>query len=189
MKPYISLSLVASLSFSLGIYASNAYQQTQEPKDNKELAEIYKQDQADRQGDFTPERIEALNKNDKIRLARVGTLVKEGKIKTKNDFFHAAMVFQHAPDKDGYKMAHELAVIAAMKGHNAGPWLSAASWDRFLLSLDEKQRFGTQYSMTNNKLTLSPIDEYVTDDMRKEYKCPTLQEAKDRAKKSGDSPD
>ena len=126
------------------------------------------------------DKIATIDRQNQIRTAE---LLKEDKVKTANDFYHAAMIFQHADGKQGYKLAHELSMISAAKGNKNAKWLSAASWDRFLGSIKENQRFGTQYSSKDGKtFQLNPTDPEPTDSMRKEMNCPTLQKAKDRAK-------
>jgi len=152
----------------------------QTPQNNAEIAQMYKEDQADRTGDLTIEKWHAVAERDAKRRERALELVKDGSLTTGTDFYHAAMIFQHAEEPDGYKMAHELAVTAISLGNNNAKWLAAASWDRFLLSIEHKQRYGTQFWIKDKKASLQPVDEKITDTMRKLMNCPTLEQAKQR---------
>lgn len=176
--------------FSLGFTAGTIRNQNEPASsDNVELAKMYQEDQAVRSVPFESIDWEKVSKQDLQHRVRVAELLKEDKVQTANDYFHAAMIYQHASDKDGYKLAHELSVIGAIKGNKTSIWLSAASWDRFLNSMKENQRFGTQYSSKDGKtFELNTTDEMVSDSMRKAMSCPTLQQAKDRAKDFQPSP-
>ena len=59
------------------------------------------------------------------------------------------MVFQHGNKPEDYLTAHVLATVAGFKGHGWGTWLSAASLDLFLLSVDRSQVLGTIYGKDN----------------------------------------
>ena len=152
-------------------------------KDNAELAELHKQDQADRSGDFKDIDWAVVGPRDEARQRRVRELLDADAVHTANDYYHAAMVYQHANGAEGVQLAHELAMIAAVLGNKDAPWLTAASYDRFLVRLGRPQRFGTQYSAkTGEPFRLDPIEPGVTDGMRAALGCPSLQEAKDREK-------
>ncbi len=190
-SPFALSLLLLPVAFGLG-KASNQDGQTAAPTlDNARLAEIYKQDQADRQGPIENLDWEKVSARDRQRQDEVKAMLKRGEVVTGQDYFHAAMVFQHAMDKQGYKLAHELAWIGASMGSRSAKWLSAASWDRLLVSMGENQRFGTQYRQkdpANHKpgekmvFEMTPVDEDgTTDAMRKALNCPPLEEAKRRA--------
>lgn len=185
MKPSATFALVAS-AFTLGLSLGHQdpAQDKPKPKDNEELVQIYKEDQQVRSGDIDNldwNKIATLDRQHRIRVTE---MLKAGEVQTGADYYHAAMVFQHATEKQGYKLAHELAVIAATKGEERGKWLAAASWDRFLRAVNENQRFGTQYTRDSGETSfkLAETDPEVTDAMRKAMNCPTLEEAKARAK-------
>ena len=106
-----------------------------------ELQAMYEADQADRAaGQLSPER-------ERGRLGRAKALLNADSLVTGPDYYHAAMLFQHSPDRKGrdHLTAPSLAVIAAMKGHEAAPWLAAAALDRFLAFNKMHQFFGTQF--------------------------------------------
>ncbi len=151
--------------------------------DNAELALIYKADQADRLPGTAPADWHDMEKNDLARQARVRELLDSGAVKTGKDYYHAAMVYQHAEGADGVQVAHELAMIGACLGDKNSRWLAAASYDRMLMNLDRPQRFGTQYrSDENGVMKLYRCSEGVSDAMRSALNVPSLAKAKEREK-------
>ena len=92
------------------------------------------------------------------------------------------MILQHGSEPADYELAHELAVKAAeLRPSPELParWLAAATKDRYLLSLGEKQWFGTQYTVEDGVWTLLPIDEdAVSDEERRAWDVPTLEETR-----------
>jgi hypothetical protein len=148
---------------------------------NPELARLYTEDQADR----TPPAGKPINwaevePRDKARLARVRELYKGAELRAGEDYWHAAMILQHGGEPTDYLLAHELCVVAIAKGFDQAKWLAAASEDRFLGSVGRSQRFGTQYKSAgpNAPYRLAPIEDGVTDALRREFNAPTLDEAK-----------
>ncbi len=161
--------------------------QAQDPasseRDNEELARLYKEDQGDR----TPKAGKEIDWNivgprDKQREARVKEIYEKGELRTGMDYYHVAMVLQHAPAPEDYLLAHELCIVAVAKGvKRQALWLAAASEDRFLMNVKRPQRFGTQYQMGQDKLFhLHEVGPGITDGLRKEFHTPTLADAKKR---------
>jgi hypothetical protein len=146
---------------------------------SRELAGIYQADQADRQNfsGLSQEQLRAIGTRDTERRARVAEIVRKGQLQSAEDYYHAAMVFQHGNKPEEYLMAHELATVAGFKGHKGGKWLSAAAMDRFLHSIGRPQRFGTQYKRGGEgPWTQEPYDRSLPDAIRKEYGVPPLAE-------------
>lgn len=151
--------------------------------DHAELAALFKADQADRAPGTAPADWHEMEKNDLTRQARVRELLDSGAVVTGRDYFHAAMVYQHAQGADGVQVAHELAMIGACLGDKSSRWLAAASYDRMLMNLDRPQRFGTQYRSDEHGVTrLYQYSGGVTDAMRAALNVPSLQKAKEREK-------
>jgi hypothetical protein len=150
--------------------------------DNPELANLYRDDQSDRQ---TPpgKTIDwnSVGPRDKARQARVKELYQSDQLFTGNDLFHAAMVLQHGEAPEDFLLCHELCVAAIIKGNKDARWLAAASEDRFLMNIGRPQRFGTQFrSIGNAPMTLYQTDGGVTDALRRALGVPTLAKAKER---------
>lgn len=180
----ISLAIAAfTLGATTTLTLNSPQEPPQTPPDNARLQAIYDEDQKSREGDLQKLDWKKLLALDEAHRKEVSQMLLEGKVQTAKDYYNAAMVFQHAQDKQGYKLAHELAWISASMGNKDAKWLSAAAWDRFLQSVNEKQRFGTQYnSKDGGPFKLGETDPEVTDSMRKALNCPTLQQAKEREK-------
>jgi hypothetical protein len=153
-------------------------------RDNEELARLYAEDQADRK----PKEGQDIDwdvvlPRDRKREARVKELYEKGELRTGKDYYHAAMVLQHAARPEDFLLAHELCIVAVAKGEKTHAlWLAAASEDRFLMHLDRPQRFGTQYrgGPKNEPIRLYKVGTGVTDALRKEFHAPALAEAKAR---------
>src|SRR4051812_33651503 len=76
---------------------------------------------------------------------QVQQLLRTGKIQSAKDYYYAAFIFQHGQKPSEYLYAHVLAVTAVNKGLHTAIWLSAATLDRYLQSVQRPQIFGTQY--------------------------------------------
>lgn len=142
-------------------------QQIASVTDNAKLTAMFNTDQAAREGD----RIDwvKLSKEDEQRRQDLHRMLDTGEVRSGNDFFHAAMIFQHGQNPDDYLLAHVLAMDAVAQGNKQARWLSAATLDRYLLSIWQPQIFGTQFHggvnpspMTHDKVN----QEIVSDSMR-----------------------
>lgn len=151
-------------------------------KDNEELVEIYKADQADRQSqpiDWT-----VVSKRDSIREVRIYELLDSNKVRTSLDYHNAAMIFQHGGDSVAYGMAVKLMKKSIELDSTANKWLLAAAIDRYLLSKGEPQIYGTQYwKMKDQPWELRQIDTTkITDAERIEYGVETLAQQREKVK-------
>ena len=151
-------------------------------KDNEELARLYQEDQSDRQPkDGKPIDWKVVEPRDKEREKRVKELYSTNQLRTGADYYHVAMVLQHASAAEDYLLAHELCVVAISKGDERAKWLAAASEDRFLMQIGRPQRFATQFrSVGNSPMRLYETDQGVTDELRRVLNVPTLAQAKER---------
>ena len=116
---------------------------------NKELAELYRADQRDRQNnnlnfDDIDYWVQVMSR-DSARLARVYQLLDSGKLATGQDYYHAAMICQHG----GEILASDLAVSLMQKAietdSTISKWLLAAAIDRNLVKKGRPQIYGTQF--------------------------------------------
>lgn len=151
--------------------------------DNAELAGLYAQDQADRNGDHIDWTVVA--PRDHARQARVRALFSAGSIRSAADYHHAAMIFQHGDKADDIRLANALATLAMelspdTKGYR---WLTAATWDRLLMYKRQPQWYGTQFSGDLKGMYLYPVaEDAVTDEERKLMVGHTLAESRDHVK-------
>lgn len=122
--------------------AQNAERQVD---DNREMAEMFSADQADRQGDID---WMAVSRRDAARRGRTRELLDAGALSSPNDYYAAAFIFQHGGEPEDYLLAHVLAVRALALGHEKAEWIAAATLDRYLQSIARDQIYGTQYTMS-----------------------------------------
>src|SRR5207302_1003054 len=121
---------------------------------DKELQALYEQDQADRSVLFEQldhEQLQQVLQRDSARRQRVGELVSSEALQTSEDYFYAAMVFQHGETLDDFWQAHEFARSGAELGHPHCRWLAAAAYDRWLMNQGKPQKYGTQYTSRDNE--------------------------------------
>jgi|CXWL01.1.fsa_nt_gi hypothetical protein len=131
--------------------------------DNLRLEEIYAADQKDRERVYSaPLEIEALKNRDIERRRELLEMIGQGGINTANDMYRGAVLLLHGAEPKDFLCAHRLAVMASIQGHRPSRWLSAASLDRFLMSIGLPQTYGTQFELNKeeNKYQLRlPIDD------------------------------
>jgi hypothetical protein len=152
-------------------------------KESDELARLYAEDQGDRMPAPGKEIDWAVvGPRDRAREARVKELYRADRLQTGADYYHAAMILQHAPQPDDYLLAHEFCVAALAQGERRARWLAAATEDRFLMNIDRPQRFATQYRSTeaNGPVRLYRVAPEVTDRLRAALDVPSLAEARRR---------
>lgn len=162
-----------------------AYPSTETFNNNPELIEIYKKDQSDRSGNYDDVDWDLLGKNDSLRRIRVIQLLDSNKVHTSLDYKNAAMIFQHGLDSTHYRMAVELMKKSVDLDSTANKWLLAAAIDRYLLSKNEPQIYGTQYYRkgVDKPWESAEIDTIkISDAERLKYGVPTLAQQKERVK-------
>jgi len=183
----IAVLLVALLGIVVGWHTrpQSIWAQSSAPpveKNNEELVRLFREDQADRTSkDGKPIDWNAVDARDKTREKRVKELYSNNQLHTGADYYHVAMVLQHASAPEDYLLAHELCVVAISKGDERAKWLAAASEDRFLMEIGRPQRFATQFrSVGNSPMRLYEIDQGVTDELRRSLNVPSLAQARER---------
>lgn len=148
---------------------------------NLEMRAIFDADQADRQApDIDWSVVEPA---DKSRRARTQELLDSGALRSGEDFFNAAFVFQHGSAADDFLKAHLLATVAIARGKPGATWIASATLDRYLQAIGKPQVLGTQFmSPRNGPVTQEPYDRGVASDaLRKALQVPTLAEQKEQA--------
>lgn len=156
---------------------------------NSELLTMFQEDQADRTGDPQPgdPHMGAVVERDRARRRRVEELVAAGALQAPEDYFHAAMVFQHGERLEDYWRAHELAKKGAELGYRQARWLAAAAYDRWLMRQEKPQKYGTQYRADGDRWKLWDVDPATTDAERAEWGVPPLALALQKAEDMGTS--
>lgn len=141
---------------------------------NPQMQRIFDEDQKVRQ---PGEKIDwaVVSKSDETRREHTRKLLAEGALHTREDFEHAAFVFQHGSTPDDYLLAHTLAMVAVKKGEGSAIWIAAATLDRYLHSMKQPQIYGTQYVLPHNgPATQEPYDRtLVSDALRRQLGVPS----------------
>ncbi|HEY4949178.1 MAG TPA: hypothetical protein VIH88_02475 [Candidatus Acidoferrales bacterium] len=135
----------------------------QETTSTNDLKAIYDDDQNDRTN------INAASiQHDADRREQIHRLLNAGRVQSGEDYYFAAMVYQHGQTPHDYLLAHVLAMTSVAKGYKDGIWLAAATLDRYLQSVKEPQIFGTQYfQWGKNPYSQEPYDkDLVSDSLR-----------------------
>ena len=83
-----------------------------------------------------------------------------GGLGTGKDFEHASFILQHGREPNDQLLAHVLAVTAVSYGDKGAVWIAAASLDRYLQRIGQKQVFGTQYITPNTEPRITTQEPY-----------------------------
>lgn len=150
---------------------------------NGELLDLYEADQGDRAGGHGAIDWKVVAPRDEARRKRVDEIVSAGGAKVADDYYHAAMVYQHGSTIAEIKRANELALkaVALDANHKRARWLAAASEDRALMYDKKPQKYGTQYQKQGDVWVLWEVDPATTDEERAKWNVPPLADAKARA--------
>jgi hypothetical protein len=150
---------------------------------NAELAKLYQEDQADREGTLQDTQWREVEKRDAERRQRVLEITTQGGAKVADDYYHAAMVFQHGIKPEDHDRANEwcLKALELDPDHPMARWLAAASKDRALMWRGKPQLYGTQFKMVDDKWILWEVDPSITDEERARWDVPPLAVARKKA--------
>lgn len=113
---------------------------------NSELKALFDADQADRSGGPDIDWSQVAPR-DRERRAATRAMLDAGQVRTADDYYHAAFIFQHGDQADDYLLAHALAVTAVAKGRADAAWIAAATLDRYLQNIGRPQIYGTQFQI------------------------------------------
>lgn len=150
---------------------------------SKELAQIVKDDQHDRENfsSKTPEEMQEMVKHDVVRRKRVGEIFGEGCFSKAKDFAAAALVYQHGDVPEHFFQTFIWAKRAVELGDPTQKRMMALGIDRYLVNIGKKQLFGSQ--ATKDGLTaeacwcLQQVEESFPDHLRKSHTGKSLKEA------------
>ena len=133
---------------------------------------LFQEDQVSRQSE--PIDWDTLNAEDLKRRVEVMRYLQQAEINDPESLYHAAFIFQHGDCPDHYQLANQLAERAMNSGYKRACWIYAASLDRYLRSIGEPQKFGTQFIVIDGQWALQPHNPATTDEERKKYNVPLL---------------
>jgi len=166
----------------IGADRSSAWaQESGIPGNSSEVHRLFTADQADREawekggatlaGSVSVEAFTKISDRDKQRRERTRQIIDAGGLKTAQDYHDAAFIFQHGDAPEDYLLAHILATAAITKGDLGSRWIAAATLDRYLQFIKQKQVFGTQYMQSgSDPFTQEPFDrKLLNDDLRRAF--------------------
>jgi hypothetical protein len=158
------------LVIAFGVHAADVPTKRYFP-DNPRLVVMYQEDQDDRHGfPNTKRTYEEINQRDEARRREILALLARGKVRTAQDYFYSAVIFNHGQTNDHYRTASSLAWIAAMLDPQPKYlYQTAATLDRMMVKRDQPQRYGVQekYDEKFKQIGFYPInDTAVTDEER-----------------------
>jgi len=156
------------------------YDEDVQKKRSLELERLRQKDQEERDNFFekTREELEQLIKHDLKRRKRVGAIFGEGCIKTANDYVAAATIYIHGDTPDHYFQSYFWGQKAYQMGSDDGTFFMTRAIDRYLLSLNKKQLFGTQVQAFSfdGCYCIPPVELSFPDSLREKYKTPTIEQ-------------
>lgn len=156
---------------------------------NTELAHITAEDQKDREaGDKIDWAV--VGKRDAERLKRTREIAAAGGLHQADDYFNAALVFQHSDKLEDYAQAHQwcLKAVELDPENSNARWLAAATQDRWLMNQGKPQLYGTQFKKVDGRWILWEVDPSITDEERARWEVPPLAEARKRAEAMNGGP-
>lgn len=123
----------------------------------------------------------ALRARDALRREQVKALLAQQIRLSVEQLFAVAWILNHGDTAEEARTAHELAKRAAMRGHAAARWLTAATLDRSLMYSGRPQRYGTNIVPDGVGYRLWDVEPGTTDAERAEWDVPPLAEMRRRA--------
>lgn len=138
---------------------------------NSTLAKLTADDQSARSGPMKDIDWSKVSAEDAARRSLVLELLKQGLVRSAEDYCNAALIFQHGDTVDEIRLAFSFATTsrALSPDEERCRWLSAAAWDRLLMRLKKPQWYGTQFTKTSTgKWELYLVDETAVNDSDRE---------------------
>ncbi|WEK00204.1 MAG: hypothetical protein P0Y59_00445 [Candidatus Sphingomonas phytovorans] len=130
----------------------------------------------------------SIREDDEKRRTLTKALIDAGKLSSGNDFFHAAIIFQHGSSPQDFLLAHILASASVARGNSDAIWIVAASLDRYLQSIGQPQVLGTQFRGIGGQPTQEPFDkDLISDALRAALHVPSLVEQEEQRQVLEDS--
>lgn len=167
---------LSHLALILSCACASLCAQAQTPS-NEELKQLIRADQSDRSSNDIDWAV--VDSHDKARAARVLELLGAANIRTAEDYYNAAMIFQHGSSAEDIQLALAFATVSSrlQPDHPAPKWLAAAAWDRYMIWKKQPQWYGTQSQTdrASGKHVLYPVlPNAVSDEERARMAVPPL---------------
>lgn len=172
VEPYLFDRAKSGASVATDWEPNRAYVPGNSEAPSAPMKSIYDEDQLVRRAEHSDGQV--TSKSDAQRRDQTRTLLAAGALQTGKDYEEAAFLFQHGDSAEDYLLAHTLAMVSISKGNAAAIWIAAATLDRYLQKINQKQIFGTQY-VTDPKgtWTQEPNDRaLVSDALRQQLGVP-----------------
>jgi hypothetical protein len=168
----------ATASVSTDWDTAKTYTHVETTSANDQLKRIFMEDQAVRQQSSVD--WPSITKLDAQHRSDTSTLLAHDLVNTAQDYFEAAVIFQHGVTSNDFLLAHTLAIIAVQKGNHDALWIASASLDRYLRAIGQPQIYGTQFrTPPGEPVTQEPYNRtLVSDALRMQLGVPTLAEQK-----------
>jgi hypothetical protein len=150
---------------------------------NTELQHLFQTDQQERahHPSYDTPAYWALRERDRNRRRRVHELITAGELAAPEDYYYAAMIFQHGETVEEIGQAWRLAQQSAALGYRPARWLTAATYDRWLMYQSRPQKYGTQIVPDGRRHRVWDVEPETTDEERAAWDVPPLAEQHRRA--------
>jgi len=158
MYPFDCAKASTVLKAVLGVALLQTFQVAAASSPDHALARVAAADQADRE--TGPNKIDwsVVGKRDAIRREQVMQLLNAGGIRTAEDYFDAALIFQHGDTMQDAQLALALATVASrMDANNRDARVLAAdAWDRVMTQAGKPQWNAIREIENNGKVGALP---------------------------------
>ncbi len=150
---------------------------------NKEIEDLFVADVDERRDhpNYGTAAYRLLRERDASRREHVERLIEFGQLKEPLDYYRAAWILNHGETLDEILKAHTLASKALELGVSDARWLTAATYDRWLMCQGRTQKFGTQIVPDGERYRVWDVEPGTTDVERAAWDVPSLAEMQRRA--------
>ncbi len=143
-----------------------------------EIKAIFNADQADRTDSSGNPKVDIdwkkISPRDAQRLRRIKEIAAEGCLRSKDDYFEAALVSQHGPTPDDYLRTYSWARKSISLGRKKAASLMAMAADRYLMNTGRRQIYASQATLRDGCFCLWPVEDSATDEDRRKMNRPSL---------------
>lgn len=180
MKALFCLAIVSAFVLPLTTYSQQVLGACESPiyeLRSKELQQIVKADQDDRQSMPLPPEV---SQKDRIRRMRVGEIFGEGCMQSAADFAAAALVYQHGNVPEHFYQTFIWSKRGVELGDASQKRMMGLGIDRYLVNIGKKQLFASQaYKLGENGACwcLQPVERSFPDNKRLEITGRSLVDA------------